>query len=85
MDAKPRKVKAKVTRVVTEIAIVYLNRDGSVDEYEEYREAHERMNATRKRQHYVHSKIIPKRAYKCDVCGYYHLTRYAKPHDERDT
>jgi hypothetical protein len=38
MDAKPRKVKAKITRVVTEIAIVYLNRDGSVDEYEECHE-----------------------------------------------
>jgi len=49
-----------------------------------YREAHERMNTTRKRQHFVHSKTIPKRAYKCDVCGYYHLTHHAKPHDERD-
>lgn len=38
MDAKPRKVKAKITRMVTEIAIVYLNRDGSVDEYEECHE-----------------------------------------------
>lgn len=38
MTAKPRKVKAKITRVVTEIAVVYLNRDGSVDEYEECHE-----------------------------------------------
>jgi hypothetical protein len=38
MTAKPRKVKAKITRIVTEIAVVYLNRDGSVDEYEECHE-----------------------------------------------
>jgi hypothetical protein len=35
MNIKPRKVKAKITRTVTEIAIVYLNRDGTVEEYEE--------------------------------------------------
>lgn len=34
-NAKPRKVIAKITRVVTEKAIVFLNRDGSVDEYQE--------------------------------------------------
>lgn len=39
-----------------------------------YREAHERLNGTKKRQHRVHSKVIPKRAYKCKLCGYYHLT-----------
>lgn len=33
--AKPRRVKAKITRVVTEWAIVLLDRDGSVDEFEE--------------------------------------------------
>lgn len=32
---KPRKVKAKISRTVTEIAIVYLDRDGCVEEYEE--------------------------------------------------
>lgn len=42
MDVKPRKVKAKITRVVTEIAIVYLNSDGYVDEYEE---CHEELNS----------------------------------------
>ena len=35
MGSKPRKVKAKITRVVTEIAIVYLDRDGVVEEYGE--------------------------------------------------
>lgn len=38
MTGKPRKVKAKITRIVTEIATVYLNRDGTVDEYEECHE-----------------------------------------------
>ena len=37
-DPKPRKVKAKITRVVTEIAIVYLDRDGNVEEFEETHE-----------------------------------------------
>ena len=32
---KPRKVKAKITRTVTEIAIVYLDRDGNVEEIDE--------------------------------------------------
>jgi hypothetical protein len=32
---KPRKVKAKITRTVTELAIVYLDRQGNVEEYEE--------------------------------------------------
>jgi hypothetical protein len=32
---KPRKVKAKITRVVTEVAIVYLDNDGAVEEFEE--------------------------------------------------
>ena len=35
MDPKPRKVKAKITRVVTEIATIILASDGTVDEYEE--------------------------------------------------
>jgi benzoyl-CoA reductase/2-hydroxyglutaryl-CoA dehydratase subunit BcrC/BadD/HgdB len=34
-ESKPRKVKAKITRVVTEVAIVYLDRDGNVEEFEE--------------------------------------------------
>jgi hypothetical protein len=33
-EPKPRKVIARITRVVTEKAIVFLNRDGTVDEYE---------------------------------------------------
>ena len=36
--AKPRRVKAKITRTVTEIATVLLDRDGNVDEYEELHE-----------------------------------------------
>lgn len=34
-DSKPRRVTAKITRVVTEIAIVLLDRDGNVEEFEE--------------------------------------------------
>jgi hypothetical protein len=34
-ERKPRRVKAKITRTVTEWAIVILARDGSVDEFEE--------------------------------------------------
>ena len=34
-DQKPRRVKAKITRTVTEIAIVYLDKDGFCEEYEE--------------------------------------------------
>lgn len=37
-EPKPRKVKAKITRVVTEIAIVSLDRDGNVEEFEETHE-----------------------------------------------
>jgi len=37
-DPKPRRVKAKITRTVTEIAIVLLDRDGNVEEYEEMHE-----------------------------------------------
>jgi hypothetical protein len=33
-DEKPRRVKAKITRTVTEIAIVYLDRDGNIEEFE---------------------------------------------------
>jgi hypothetical protein len=32
-EQKPRRVKAKITRVVTEIAIITLDRQGNVDEY----------------------------------------------------
>ena len=34
-EAKPRRVKAKITRTVTEIAIVLLDRDGNIEEFEE--------------------------------------------------
>lgn len=37
-------------------------------------EANSRLNGTRKRQHFVHSKMIPKRAYRCETCGFFHLT-----------
>lgn len=32
---KPRRVKAKITRTVTEIAMVLLDRDGNIEEVEE--------------------------------------------------
>ena len=35
---KPRKVKARITRTVTEVATVYLDRDGNIEEYEEMHE-----------------------------------------------
>lgn len=35
---KPKRVKAKITRTVTEIAIVTLNRDGQIEEVEEIHE-----------------------------------------------
>tara|TARA_R110000744_G_scaffold85335_1_gene166781 strand:- start:78 stop:272 length:195 start_codon:yes stop_codon:yes gene_type:complete len=38
MQPKARKVKAKITRTVTEIAIVYLDTSGQVVEYEETHE-----------------------------------------------
>lgn len=49
MSNKPRKVTAKITRVVTEIAVVYLDRQGNIEELheslvpieEEYTELHE--------------------------------------------
>ena len=34
-NAKPRRVKARITRTVTEIAIVSLNTDGGVEEIED--------------------------------------------------
>jgi len=34
-DPKPRRVKAKITRTVTEIAIVLLDTDGNVEEVED--------------------------------------------------
>lgn len=38
------------------------------------REAHEHINGIKKRQHYVHSKVIPRRAYPCKECKCWHLT-----------
>lgn len=35
-NQKPRRVKAKITRVVTEIAIITLSRTGDIDEYIEH-------------------------------------------------
>jgi hypothetical protein len=35
---KPRRVKAKITRRVTEIAVVLLDREGNVEEVEEVHE-----------------------------------------------
>ena len=37
-EQKPRRVKAKITRTVTEIAIVLLDRNGNVEEFEETHE-----------------------------------------------
>ena len=34
-NAKPRKVNAKITRTVTEIATVYLDRNGDIEEHQE--------------------------------------------------
>lgn len=37
-------------------------------------EAHSMIHGIKRRQHYLHSKVIPKRAYQCPDCGYFHLT-----------
>lgn len=37
-EKRPRRVKAKITRVVTEWAIITLDRHGNVDEYIEHLE-----------------------------------------------
>ena len=37
-EVKPRRVKAKITRTVTEIAMVLLDRDGNVEELVETHE-----------------------------------------------
>ena len=37
-DIKPRRVKAKITRTVTEIAIVLLDRNGEIEEIDEVHE-----------------------------------------------
>jgi len=42
------------------------------------REAHARINGTKRRQHSNSSKMIPKRVYLCPDCGCYHLTHLAK-------
>jgi len=41
-------------------------------------EAHSMIHGIKRRQHYLHSKVIPKRAYPCPDCGYYHLTSLPK-------
>ena len=38
MNPKPKRAKVKLTRTVTEIAIVLLDKDGNVGEYEELHE-----------------------------------------------
>ncbi len=38
MEQKPRRAKVKLTRTVTEIAMVLLDKDGNVEEYEELHE-----------------------------------------------
>jgi len=37
-EAKPRRVKAKITRTVVEVAVIILDRDGQVEELEEVHE-----------------------------------------------
>jgi hypothetical protein len=38
------------------------------------REAHQAINDAKKRQHIMHMKRIPRRAYRCDICGTWHTT-----------
>ena len=38
------------------------------------REAREILSDAKRRNHTRHSKVIPKRAYYCEVCGQWHLT-----------
>ena len=37
-EPKPRRVKAKITRTVTEVAVVLLDKDGCVEEIEDVHE-----------------------------------------------
>ena len=37
-DIKPRRVKARITRTVTEVAIVLLDKNGFIEEFEETHE-----------------------------------------------
>ena len=37
-DVKPRRVKARITRTVTEVAMVLLDKDGNIEEFEETHE-----------------------------------------------
>jgi hypothetical protein len=37
-DIKPKKIKARITRTVTEVATVILDRDGNIEEYDELHE-----------------------------------------------
>lgn len=54
-EQKPRRVTAKITRVVTEIAIITLDRHGNVDEYIECVEELECSDITD--LHSVHSVL----------------------------
>jgi len=52
MTAKPRRVKAKISRTVTEIAIVLLDKDGMIEEVEE---VHEELDFYNAEVHSIHS------------------------------
>jgi len=52
MTAKPRRVKAKISRTVTEIAIVLLDKDGMIEEVEE---VHEELDFDNAEVHSIHS------------------------------
>nr|DAV53036.1 MAG TPA: hypothetical protein [Caudoviricetes sp.] len=54
-DQKPKRVKAKITRLVTEWAIVTLDRHGNLDEYVEHVEEIEHVDVME--LHIIHSVL----------------------------
>jgi len=42
-----------------------------------YREAHQAINDAKRAQHVRHMKHIPKRVYRCQICGTWHLMSIA--------
>lgn len=47
-------------------------------------EANAMINSIKRRQHTAHSKVIPKRSYRCPYCGCWHLTSKPQYDDPRE-
>lgn len=53
-NEKPRRAKAKITRTVTEVAIVLLDKDGNIEEVEE---VHEELDWDEGRVESIHTVL----------------------------